>query len=76
MESFIKNELTDRPPKESNLHVGDTVNWKNGYGITFKNKVIGFNYTREYNKEYKCFVHLDTDAYWFPYNHKKIQQIK
>jgi len=74
MQTFIKERLVDIPPKDSDLKVGDTVWWRNDYGLVFKNKIIGFNYEDEYNKQYKCFVHLDTDAYWFPKNHKHLSK--
>jgi len=79
MQNFIKERLVDTPPKDSDLKVGDTVWWRNDYGLVFKNKIIGFNYEDEYNedeynKQYKCFVHLDTDAYWFPKNHKHLSK--
>lgn len=67
MKEYIERELTNEAPKDSGLKVGDEVTWTNDYGVKFTNKIIGFNYTNEHNKEYNKFVHLDTDSYWFPH---------
>ena len=67
MREYIERELTNEAPKDSGLKVGDEVTWTNDYGVKFTNKIIGFNYTNEFNKEYNRFVHLDTSAYWFPH---------
>lgn len=67
VKEFIKRELTNRPPEGSCFKVGDTVEWKNCWGYTFKNVIIGFNYENWYNKKYGKFVYIDIDAYWVPY---------
>jgi len=68
-------ELVQTPPENCNLKVGDTVEWENDAGIKWQHKIIGFNYTRWYNKKYKKYVHLDSEAYWFPHNHLELKKI-
>ena len=70
--NFIKNELTNKPPQGSNLKVGDLVRWENCNSVIWEHRILGFNYTNEYNKKYNCFVHLNTDSYWMPHNHKEL----
>ncbi len=74
MEEFIKT-LTNVPPEGCDLQVGDKVEWTNDYGVVFHNTVIGFNYDGWYQKEYKKYVHFDTESYWFPHDHKNITKI-
>ena len=76
MKEYVKKNLTKEPPKDSNLKVGDTVNWANDYGIKWTHKIIGFNYNGWFQAEYKKFVHLDSDAFWFPHDHKTLTKIK
>lgn len=71
IDKFIKNELTNVAPSGCTLKVGDLVEWTNDYGITWRHRVIGFNTT--YDAKY---VHLDSDAYWFPHDHNKLTLIK
>lgn len=73
---FKQEHLTDTPPEGSELKVGTKVKWTNDYGVEWEHKVIGFNYEREYNKNYNCFVHLNTESYWFPHDHKALTVIK
>jgi|TARA_Y100000310_G_C20585110_1_gene764992 hypothetical protein len=72
MNLFIENSLDKKPNFKTNLKIGDTVEWVNDYGVKWLNKIIGFNTERSYNKKYKKYVHLDTDAYWFPHDHLKL----
>lgn len=62
-------------PKNTGFKVGDTVEWVNDYGVKWTHKVIGFNYSMEYNKRYSRFVHLDNDSYWFPHNHEHLKKV-
>ncbi len=73
IKDYTKEELTSENICKDGLKVGDTVSWVNSYGVNFENKVIGFNYDNEYNKEYKKYVHLDTDCYWFPHAEDKLK---
>lgn len=68
-------ELVPNAPDGCTLKIGDVVEWKNDYGLEFTNKIIGFNYDGWYQKEYKKFVHLDTDAWWFPHDHNSLTKI-
>ena len=74
MKEYQKKELTS-DSKDTGLQVGDTVDWMNDNGVKWRHKVIGFNYSNLYNKEYKKYVHLDTDSYWFPHNHENLKKI-
>ena len=56
--------LSSTPPVECEFSVGDVVTFTNEYGVSFDGlKVIGFAKGDLY---YGRFIHLDTDAYWFP----------
>ena len=74
IKEYQKRVLTS-DPKNTGLQVGDTVDWVNDNGVKWRHKVIGFNYSMNYNKKYKKFVHLDIDCYWFPHNHEKLQKV-
>ena len=74
MTKFIES-LVSNSPEGSDLKVGDTVYWTNDFGIEFENKIIGFNYDGWYQEKYKKFVHLDTDSYWFPHDHKTLKVV-
>lgn len=73
-EEHIKT-LSKVAPEGCNLKVGDTVKWVNDNGIEWQHKILGFNHTGEYNKTYKCYVHLDKDSYWFPIDHNKLELV-
>jgi hypothetical protein len=73
-EIWIEENLTDKSYRDD-LKVGDTVKWVNDFGVEWENKVIGFNYDRDYNKDYKKFIHLDTSGYWFPHGDEDILAI-
>ena len=68
-------KLEQVAPEGCDLKVGDIVTFVNDYGVIFPGKeVIGFD-TSEHNlKQYGNFIHIDTDAYWFP--HKRSELIK
>ena len=74
MKEYQRRVLTS-DPRNTGLQVGDTVDWENEYGVKWRNKVIGFNYSMDYNKKYNCFVHLDTCSYWFPHNHEQLKKL-
>ena len=67
MKKYIKENLS-KTLKDCSLKVGDRVKWKNDYGVEWEHTIIGFNTTNEFNKEYERYVHLDSDAYWFPHS--------
>ena len=75
MTKFINDQLELIAPAGIELKVGDTVQWANDLGVTWTNKIIGFNTTREYNQAYKKFVHLDTESYWFPHSADTLTKI-
>ena len=67
--------LEQTPPEGCDLQVGDIVTFVNDYGIPFPGKeIIGFDTTDHNLKKYGNFIHIDTDAYWFP--HKRSELIK
>ena len=72
---FVKT-LSKTPPKGCDLKVGDYVEWENDNGAKWKHKIIGFNYDGWYQKEYKCYAHLDKDSFWFPHNHLKLKKVE
>jgi hypothetical protein len=74
IKNFIKDELTNKAPDGCDLRIGDLVEWVNGNGVVWQNKIIGFNYSNEYNKRFQTFVHLDTDSFWFPHDHRKLKK--
>lgn len=69
-------ELSNKAPDGCSLRVGDKVRWENDYGVTWENTITGFNYTGWYNKEYKKYVHLDTESFWFPHDHNQLTLIE
>lgn len=73
-EFAAKQEQT--PPEGCDLVVGDIVTFINDYGVVFPGQeVIGFDTNPEHNLfKYGNFIHIDTDAYWFP--HKRSELIK
>ena len=74
IKSFIDRELTS-DGRDTGLNVGDRVRWVNDYGVVWENRVIGFNYDREYNRESGKYVHLDTDSFWFPHRADSLEKI-
>jgi hypothetical protein len=68
--------LEQTPPEGCDLKVGDIVTFINEYGVVWPGKeVIGFDTNPEHNLfKYGNFIHLDSDAYWFP--HKRSELIK
>jgi len=67
--------LTDLPPQGCTLQVGDKVEWTNDNGVKFEHTIIGFNYDGWYQSEYKKFVHLNSESFWFPHDHKTLTKI-
>lgn len=68
-------KLEQTPPEGCDLQVGDVVTFINDYGVVFPGKVvIGFDTTDHNLMKYGNFIHIDTDAYWFP--HKRAELIK
>ena len=67
--------LSKVPPDGCPFKVGDKVKWVNDYGVAWEHEIIGFDTESWYNKEYKCYVHLNSDAYWFPHDHTKLELI-
>lgn len=69
------NTLEQTAPEGCDLKVGDIVTFVNDYGLIFPGKeVIGFDTTDHNLMKYGNFIHIDTDAYWFP--HKRGELIK
>ncbi|MNV91952.1 hypothetical protein D3C71_1864980 [compost metagenome] len=68
--------LEQTAPEGCDLKVGDVVTFVNDYGVVFPGKeVIGFYTQPDSNLlKYGNFIHIDTDAYWFP--HKPSELIK
>ena len=53
--------LTDKPPENCSLKVGDVVTFTNEFGVSFEHKlIIGFDH-----KEPRRPVHTANEAYWF-----------
>ena len=67
--------LSEVPPSDSTLKVGDKVEWTNDYGVKFESIVVGFNYDGWFQAKYEKFVHLNTDAFWFPHDHKTLRVV-
>lgn len=68
-------KLEQTAPAGCDLKVGDIVTFINDYGIPFPGReVIGFDTTDHNLMKYGNFIHIDTDAYWFP--HKPAELIK
>lgn len=76
MAQYIRDCLVNDAPEDSDLKVGDTVYWVNDSGVVIENKIIGFNYIGWYQREYKKYVHLDTDGYWFPHGVEELSKTK
>jgi len=56
--------LRTEPPVPCEFAIGDTVTYTNEYDVVFPGmKVIGFAADDSF---YGRFIHLDSDAYWFP----------
>jgi hypothetical protein len=62
---YVDNEMVSEPPKPCEWKVGDCVKFTNDYGVEFEPlRVIGF--TKPEHELHGRFIHLDTDAPWFP----------
>lgn len=62
---YANNEMVNEPPRPCDFKVGDTVKFTNDYGVEFEpRKVIGF--TKPEHELHGRFIHIDTDAPWFP----------
>lgn len=60
---FIREELTQTPPKGCPFKSGDIVTFTNDYGVKFKDqKIIGFAKEPLFDK----YIHLSGEAFWFP----------
>lgn len=70
-----KSDLVANAPEGCTLKVGDVVKWINDYGVEFTHKILGFNYDGWYQKEYKKYVHLDSESWWFPHDHNTLTKI-
>lgn len=68
-------KLEQEAPEGCDLKVGDIVTFINDYGVVWPGKeVIGFDTSDHNLMKYGNFIHIDTDAYWFP--HKRGELIK
>lgn len=62
---YEKNNMVSEPPMPCDLKVGDIVKFTNDYGAEFgPHKVLG--YTTPENVLHGRFIHIDSDAPWFP----------
>ncbi len=69
-------EILSEPPIDCDLKIGDTVDFTNSYGLKFPGKkVLGFSngYMME---NYGNFIHIDTDAPWFPHRRDELTKAK
>lgn len=63
-EAELIKTLSNTPPVECGLKVGDIVTFTNDCGVSFPGKkVIGFAKDDSFHGR---FIHLSKDAYWFP----------
>lgn len=62
---YENNEMVNTPPEPCEFKLGDNVKFTNDYGVSFEpHKIIGF--TKPEHKLHGRFIHIDTDAPWFP----------
>lgn len=69
-QTYADNHLSKTPPIDCGLAVGDVIDWENDYGVKWTHTIIGFSHEVQ---SYGGFIHMNTDAYWFPH---KLSQIK
>jgi len=67
----VPNGMLYHSPLPCDFKVGDRVIFRNEYGATFTNTVVGF---RPLNPEFlpDRFIYLNTTAYWFPHKLKEL----
>ena len=71
---YADNEMVNNPPRPCDLKIGDTVKFTNDYGVEFEpHKIIGF--TKPEHELHGRFVHIDTDAPWFPVKPESLTRI-
>lgn len=56
-------DVNPMPPVECSLHVGDTVQYTNDYGVKWIFTVTGF---ADSVTSWGAFIHLDWDCHWYP----------
>ena len=62
---YADNEMVNTPPQPCDWKVGDVVKFTNDCGVEFEPlRIIGF--AKPEHELHGRFVHLDTDAPWFP----------
>ena len=71
-EKFLHtNELLMESPKPCKFKLGDLVTFTNENGISFPNKVV-IGFAKPENEVGGRFVHISTDAPWFPCNPEEL----
>lgn len=64
---WIKKNGQTETPEGCDFAAGDKVTYINEYGVIWPGHVVtGFVLTDETMMQYGRFIHIDTDAYWFP----------
>lgn len=72
-----EGRLHDTAPEGFNteLKVGDLVQWTNAYGVVWRHKILGFGLNDLCQYTPDRFVYLDSDAFWSPHSLASLTKI-